>query len=159
MNEAAVLARAAELCKRFEGLSLKPYRCPAGVPTIGYGSTRYADGKRVTMSDPPISTKDADDLLLTTLRQEYLPGVLKASPNLAQHPEVCAAIVDFAYNLGVGQYRYSTLRQRVLDENWPAVITELNKWVFSGGKKLPGLITRRRVEAELVAAATTITKP
>lgn len=157
MNEEAVLTYAAELCRRFEGLSLKPYLCPAGVPTIGYGSTRYADGKRVSMSDKQISLRDADELLLTTLRQEYLPGVLSASPNLANYPEICAAIVDFAYNLGVSQYRYSTLRRRVEAEDWPSVVTELNKWVYGGGKKLDGLVKRRQAEAEIVARATTIT--
>lgn len=71
MSEQAI-AIAAGLCRRFEGLRLKPYMCPAGIPTIGYGSTRYADGKAVTLRDAPITAAQAEELLMATLRRDYL---------------------------------------------------------------------------------------
>jgi len=134
MSQGDALKMAAALIKQAEGLRLRPYRCPAGVPTIGYGSTRYADGKAVTLKDPAITQAQADELLMVTLQQEYLPGVLKASPTLADKPKALAAILDFAYNLGVAAYEKSTLR----------------KWIKAGGKVLPGLVARRDAEALLL---------
>lgn len=143
---------AATLCRQFEGLRLKPYLCPAGVPTVGYGSTRYADGRAVTLRDAPITMKQADELLRLTLRRDYLPGLLAASPVLAQNPQALGALGSFAYNLGLGAYRTSTLRKRVDAGDWAGARTELAKWVRGGGKVLPGLVARREAEADLVKA-------
>ena len=52
-----------ELIKQFEGFESKPYKCPAGIPTIGYGATFYPDGRKVTMNDSPINESQATDLL------------------------------------------------------------------------------------------------
>lgn len=149
MSEHA-LAIAAGLCRRFEGLRLKPYLCPAGVPTIGYGSTRYADGRAVTLKDMPITIAEADELLMATLRRDYLPGVLRLSPSLADKPQVLGAIVDFAYNLGVAKYGGSTLRKRINTGDMAGARAELAKWVRGGGKVLPGLVARRASEAALL---------
>lgn len=146
------LRLAADLCRRFEGLSLKPYPCPAGIPTIGYGSTRYADGRAVTLRDASITQAQAEDLLLLTLRRDYLPGVLKASPGLAARPGVLAAVVDFAYNLGLGHYEGSTLRKSIDAGDWAGAKVELGKWVRGGGRVLPGLVVRRAAEAALIGA-------
>jgi len=62
------------LIKHYEGLSLKPYLCPAKVPTIGYGSTTYHDGSKVLMGDPPITEAGAEQLLRDTL-QKFEQGV------------------------------------------------------------------------------------
>lgn len=151
-NQNEALNLAAGLCRQFEGLRLKPYLCPAGIPTIGYGSTRYADGRAVTLQDRPITAAQAEDLLLLTLRRDYLVGVLKASPGLIDHPKALAAALDFAYNLGVRSYVGSTLRKRVDAGDWPGARAELGKWVRGGGKVLPGLIARRAAEAKLMEA-------
>lgn len=137
---------AEKLCKHFEGLSLAPYFCPAGVPTIGYGSTFYEDGTRVTMDDPPITEERALRLLRITLEKEYLPGVLRASPNLIRYPEALGALTDFAYNLGVARYRASTLRKRVDEKDWEGAREEIVKWRLSNGKVLAGLVKRREAE-------------
>lgn len=147
-DEAVKLA--ADLCRRFEGLRLHPYLCPAGIATVGYGSTRYADGKAVTLRDAPITAAQADELLLLTLCRDYIPGVLKYSPGLSGHPKALAAIVDFAYNLGVERYAVSTLRRRIDAKDWAGARAELAKWVNGGGKKLPGLVARRNAEAALL---------
>ena len=149
MSEQA-LAIAAGLCRRFEGLRLKPYLCPSGVPTIGYGSTRYADGQTVTLRDAPITATQAEEQLMDTLRRDYLPGVLRLSPSLADKPQVLGAIVDFAYNLGVAKYGGSTLRKRIDAGDMVGARAELAKWVRGGGKVLPGLVARRAAEAALL---------
>ena len=141
---------AAGLCRQFEGLRLKPYLCPAGVPTIGYGSTQYADGRAVKLTDAPITAKQADELLRLTLRRDYLPGLLAASPVLAQSPQALGVLGDFAYNLGLGAYRASTLRKRVDSGDWPGAKVELRRWTKARGKELPGLVKRRDAEAQLL---------
>lgn len=144
------LSVAAALCRRFEGFRPKPYLCPAGVPTIGYGSTYYPDGRKVTLRDDPIAESVANSMLMHELRHTYLPGTLRACPNLALHPKRCNAIVDFAYNLGVGRLQTSTLRKRILAEDWEGAREQLKLWVRGGGKVLPGLVTRRKAEADLL---------
>jgi lysozyme len=144
------LSIARELCKRFEGFRAKPYICPAGVPTIGYGATYYPDGRRVTMADPPISQADAEALLDTQLRQEFLPAVLRLCPSLIAYPAALNATVDFAFNLGVGRLQTSTLRRRLNAKDWPGAAEQLRRWVRGGGKVLPGLVRRREAEAALL---------
>ena len=141
---------AVELCRKFEGFRSKPYLCPAGIPTIGYGSTYYADGRKVTLQDPPIDESSARALLVHELKNTYMPGVLRLCPSLARHPNALNAIVDFCYNLGVGRLQTSTLRRRLLAEDWDGAKEELNKWVRGGGKVLPGLVARRKAEAALL---------
>ena len=140
---------AAALCRHFEGFSSKPYICPAGYPTIGYGTVYKPDGTNVTMQDAPISRETAELWLMQELQSNYMAGVLKASPNLAAYPEVLAAMTDFAYNLGVGRYRASTLRRKITEENWDDAAEQLLLWVNAGGRKLPGLVRRRKAEIAL----------
>ena len=141
---------AATLCRPFEGLRLKPYICPAGYPTIGYGTVWKPDGTKVTREHPPITKETAEAWLLHELRHNYLAGVVKASPGLLASPKALGAMTDFAYNLGVARYRSSTLRRRVDVQDWPAAKEELMKWVRGGGKVLPGLVRRRQAEAALL---------
>jgi len=147
-NQALTLA--ANLCRFFEGFSSKPYICPAGYPTIGYGTVYKPDGTKVTMQDEPISKELANDWLMGELQNNYMTGVLKASPILIANERLLAAITDFAYNLGVGRYRASTLKRRVDSNDLLGVETELKKWVRGGGKTLPGLVKRRQAEIDLL---------
>jgi lysozyme len=67
---------------------------------------------------------------------------------LATEPEGrLAAIVDFTFNLGAGRLQTSTLRRRVNQRDWIAAATELRRWIYGGGKVLPGLVARRAAEA------------
>ena len=141
---------AADLCRQFEGLRLKPYICPAGYPTIGYGTVYKPGGDKVTMSDSPITKEIAEDWLIYEIENNYLPGILKASPLLINHPYVLGALIDFGYNLGIPRYRSSTLRKRVNDQDWDGACGELEKWVYGGGKKLPGLVKRREAEIKII---------
>ena len=141
---------AAELCKQFEGFRAKPYLCPAGIPTIGYGSTYYADGRKVTLQDAPISEPDAEKMLLHELEKTYLPGVLRQCPGLAADEKRLNAIVDFAYNLGVGRLQTSTLRRRINEQNWQEAAREILRWNRAGGRVLAGLTRRREAESKLL---------
>jgi lysozyme len=141
---------AADLCRHFEGFRSKPYICPAGYPTIGYGTVWKPDGTKVTMDDAPISKTQADEWLLSELRTNYAAGVLRASPRLIAQPKILGAIIDFSYNLGVARYRASTLRRKVDNQDWEAAKEQLMRWTRGGGKVLPGLVRRRQAEASLL---------
>lgn len=140
---------AAQLCRKFEGCYLRPYICPAGVATIGIGSTAYEDGTRVTLADPPITPERAEALLLWAIKHRYLPQVLRLCPAIPS-PEKAAALIDFTYNLGAGNLKASNLRRRANAQDWDAVPAELRKWVRGGGKVLQGLVIRREAEVALV---------
>jgi lysozyme len=150
----AVPKTAIELAKRFEGFERKvkrgteitaiPYICPAGFWTIGYGHLCDA-------AHPPI-TEGAAEIYLTRDLQTALVATLRYCPVLVTEPEGrLAAIVDFTFNLGAGRLQTSTLRRRVNQRDWPAAGTELRRWVYGGGKVLPGLVARRSAEAALIA--------
>lgn len=148
LNEIAV-AVAAALARRFEGLFLSPYLCPAGVPSIAYGATYYEDGTRVTLLDARITRERAEALLLWMVRTVYLPAVLRLCPRV-DSPGRLAALIDFAFNLGAGALKVSTLRRKINAGDWAAVPAELRKWVKGGGRMLPGLVTRRDAESALI---------
>ena len=143
---------AAALCKQFEGYRGKPYLCSAGVATIGYGSTYYADGRKVALTDAPMSEPDAAALLLQELHHTYLPGVLRQCPILLTDERKCNAIVDFVYNLGLGRLQTSTLKRKINASDWDAAQEQLMLWTKGGGRVLPGLVKRRAAESALLAA-------
>lgn len=150
------LELAAELCRRFEGYRAKPYLCPAGVATIGYGSTYYASGKKVTLQDPPMAEQEARMLLLHELLNTYAPGVIRQCPGLltlalqTNDWRKLNAIVDFAYNLGIGRLQTSTLKRKINAQDWAGAKEQLMLWTRGGGKVLPGLVKRRTAECALL---------
>jgi lysozyme len=148
VNLALAVEVAAALCQRFEGFYSRPYLCPAGVPTIGYGATYYETGERVTLRDAPITRERAELLLLWHVRTRYLPAVVRLCPGV-DTPDRLAALIDFSYNLGDGNLRASTLRRRVNAGEWSDVPAQLRKWNKAGGRVLAGLTRRREAEAAL----------
>jgi lysozyme len=147
---------AVELAKRFEGFHrvpkndpgrAHPYICPAGYWTIGYG--HLCDPKH-----PPITETEAEVYLARDL-QAALAATLRYCPVLAFETEGrLAAIVDFTFNLGAGRLQTSTLRRRVDQRDWVAAGQELRRWVYGGGKVLPGLVSRRVAESALLTGST-----
>ncbi len=129
------------LIKRFEGLRLKAYLCPAGKPTIGYGHT-----KDVKLGDV-ITEEEAEQLLLEDLivvENEINKHNLDINQNQFD------ALVSFVYNVGVGNFRTSTLLKKIkTDPNDKTIANEFKRWVYSNGKKPPGLVKRREEEAKL----------
>jgi lysozyme len=141
---------AASLCKQYEGFRSKPYLCPAGVATIGYGSTYYSDGRKVTMQDPPMDEPAASALLMYELQHTYLPGTLRNCPILATDNKRLNAVVDFCYNLGIGRLQTSTLKRKINAQDWEGAKEELKKWNKAGGKVLAGLDKRRKSECNFM---------
>ncbi len=150
------LEAAAELCRRFEGFRAKPYLCPAGIPTIGYGSTYYSDGRKVQLTDPPMTEVEARALLMAELEHTYAPGVKRLCPGLFADAVTTGdwgkfnAIVDFVYNLGIGRLQTSTLRRKINAKDWDGAKEQLMLWTRGGGKVLPGLVKRRQAECALI---------
>jgi lysozyme len=144
----------AQIVKRFEGLhkvatrtptvTVIPYVCPAGILTIGYGHTKNVKRGQV------ITLLEAEGLLQKDLKIA-VASALSLSPVLAVTSETkLLAIADFIFNLGAGRYKASTLRRRVNQQDWDEAAYELGRWVWGGGKKLPGLVARRAAEIALI---------
>lgn len=147
-----VIEIACELAKQYEGFRAKPYLCPAGIPTIGYGSTRYADNKKVTLQDKPITEADAEKLLVSCM-EHCLVEALIICPNLkAESNSRQAAIADFVYNLGSSRLASSTLKTKINEEKFDEVPEQLMRWVHAGAVILEGLKKRRATEAALWVA-------
>lgn len=144
------LAPAIDMIRAFEGFEAKPYLCPAGKATIGYGSTWRLDGSPVELTDPPMSEAQAVSLLEREVYGTALPGVLRLCPLTISQPGVLNALVDFTFNLGVGQLQTSTLRRKVNAQDWQGAREQLARWVRGGGRVLPGLVRRRAAEAALL---------
>ena len=80
----------------------------------------------------------------------YARATISLSPGLTGDDKRLCAIADFCYNLGTTRYKASTLRRRVNAQDWQGAKDELAKWVWGGGRKLPGLVARRKAEADLL---------
>lgn len=150
MREAADVAAA--LIKPFEGCHRRlpsglivPYICPAGVPTQGWGIVVPS------MNVPPITQEMADAIFEREL-PKYMAQAIALSPGLIKHPRRLGSVSSFIFNLGPTRYRSSTLRRRVNAEDWDAAADEMLKWVFGGGRRLPGLVRRREAEARVLRA-------
>jgi lysozyme len=120
-----------------------PYLCPAGFWTIGYGI--------LCQSNHPEITLDEGEAQLARALPSYVGHALRLSPGLyLEDDDRLTAIADFVFNLGPTRYAASTLRKRVAERRWASAKDELRKWVFGGGRKLPGLVLRREAEAALL---------
>ena len=148
MKISKIGSKGLEMIKSFEGLKLNPYLCSAGVPTIGYGTTRYPNSVRVTMNDRQITKEQADVFLKHDIRQFELAVDALCTDRLTQNQ--FDALVCFAYNLGATNLRNSTLRIKVnANPNDPTIRNEFMKWNKAGGLAIRGLTRRRQAEADL----------
>lgn len=130
-----------ELIKKFEGLRLEAYKCPAGKNTIGYGHTR---GVRIGQK----ITKDQAERFLAD-------DFLEAESEVARMVKVpltwnqLDALASFVFNLGAAKLLGSTLLKKLNSGDYKGAAAEFDKWVFANGVKLNGLIARRKAEREL----------
>jgi lysozyme len=133
-----------KLVRDSEGCKLTAYQCPAGIWTIGWGQTKgIKQGMTWTQNQAD------EDLIKTAL--EVLNRAIKYSPILATaNMEKQAAIADFIYNLGVGNYATSTLKKKVDVGDWVSAASEIKRWDKAAGKVLKGLTVRREKEAALL---------
>lgn len=136
-----ISTKGVELIKRYEGLSLTAYRCPAGVLTIGYGHTGGVKSGEV------ITKERAMELLLYDLKTvEVCIGT--ALPALTQSR--FDALCSFVYNVGCGRFLRSTLLKKIKTNPCDSSLRdEFRRWVNGGGKVLPGLVARREDEIKL----------
>ena len=128
------------LIKEFEGCKLKAYLCPAGVWTIGWGSTGPGIGPGLVWTQEQADERMYADAL------RFARATLALCPTLINHKGKWCAVSDLGYNVGEGALAASTLRRKVLAEDWEGALREFPKWVYGGGKVLPGLVRRRQAE-------------
>ena len=130
-----------QLIKDFEGLRLKAYLCPAGVPTIGWGHTR---GVRIGET---ITEAQASDYLV----EDIAPiEVLLNSQHINFRQEQFDALVSWIFNLGVNAFGGSTMLKYIRDNRSDEEITDqMVRWVNAGKKPLVGLKRRRIAEANM----------
>lgn len=131
-----------ELIKRYEGLRLQAYCCPAGVQTIGYGHTGadVTAGKEITLDE-------AEALLRSDLLEfeKRVQQIVTAPLTQGQFD----ALVSFAYNVGIGALQRSTLLRKLNSEDYAGASAEFPRWTKAGAIELPGLVKRRAAEREM----------
>lgn len=160
------VSKAIELIKSFEGIpdgdpstvNINPYLCPAGYWTIGWGHVVIdSHGKQIKgASNKPIAyavypngiTKNEAEILLTDDVRKFSVGIDNLIGIEISDTRFCA-LVSFAFNVGIGAFRDSTLL-KLLNQNEPdQVPTQLLRWTKANGKELAGLKRRREAEANL----------
>lgn len=143
MTRRSINREGLELVKQFEGCKLKAYVCPAGILTIGYGST----GKHVKPG-MVITQDQAEELLRSDLRR-FEDCVAEAAP--AATDNQFSAMVSFAFNVGCGAFEESTLLRMHRAGKYGSASAQFGRWTRGGGRVLPGLVRRRAAEAALYA--------
>ena len=130
------------LVQEFEGCRLDAYRCPAGIPTIGYGAT----GPDIRMG--MVWTQEQADARLVEDLARFADGVERlVEVDLSDNQ--FAAIVSFAFNVGLGALRDSTLLRKLNAGDYLGAADQLPRWNKGGGRVLPGLTRRRAAERDL----------
>ena len=153
-GDTAYLQTAANIIKEFEGFRAAPYKCAAGVWTIGYGTTYYPDGELVQPGDKPISKERATDFLERHIDHAIVPVLESTIPTWGlMNANQKAAIISFAYNLGAhfyGNSGFNTITKTLgKKENWDDVPTAMMLYVNPGSSFEAGLRRRRRAEGAL----------
>ena len=137
------MSYAIDIIKKYEGLSLKAYRCPAGIVTIGYGCTTYPDGTPVKMGDT-ITKEKAEALLLDYVINQIMPHLKDLALTSNQEAALCSLI----YNIGAPAFLKSKCYKAIKAKDWETVYKEW-EWTKAGGKTLKGLLKRRSEERYL----------
>jgi lysozyme len=137
----AVMALALPLTAHHEGLRLRAYLDPVGIPTICYGETKGVALGQVK------SKQECDDML--TARLGYFAYQVDKSVTVPMTAEMHAALASFAYNVGMGAFNKSTLLRKLNAGDYVGACNELPRWMFAGGKVWAGLVKRRAEERAL----------
>lgn len=133
--------KAIDLIKKYEGFSARPYKCPAGVLTIGYGRT-------IDVRPYEITTEEAETIWLDKY-VKTIAGQILALVNVELSNNQICALIDFVYNLGIGNFKSSTLLRKINQGDFSAAANEFLKWNKAGGIVLKGLENRRITERML----------
>jgi lysozyme len=134
-----------DLLKNFEGIELKAYLCPAGILTIGYGSTGQHVKPGMTITE-----REAETLLRSDLQR--FERCVEASVKVPLTDNQFAALVCFTFNVGEAAFKSSTLLKLLNQGDYEAVPAQLLRWNKAGGKVLNGLTRRREAEGALFLA-------
>ena len=129
--------------KKFEGLRLKAYKCPAGVQTIGYGHTRNYPFS----TNYKITEEQAEKFLYEDLKkfENSIKKLVKVPLSQCQFD----ALVSFTFNVGATNFKNSTLLKYLNNGEYSLAAEQFERWIYSNGKKLDGLQTRRKAEKEI----------
>lgn len=138
--------RGLDLIKSFEGKKLTAYVCPAGILTIGVGSTGPHVKKGMTITEA-----EAEALLREDL-ERFEAAVEKHTRGHATDNQF-DALVSFAFNVGTEALRTSTLLRKHMEGDYAGAAAQFARWNRGGGKVLAGLTRRRAAEAALYASA------
>lgn len=130
-----------DIIKKYEGCELKAYKCPAGVWTIGWGTTIYPDGKSVQEGDT-CTQNEADSLLLWYCTTYIKLPKGKFSDNQKQ------ALYSLIYNIGQTAFDKSDLKKEIELQHWGKAFKNWD-WISADGKEQKGLIKRRVEEMAL----------
>jgi lysozyme len=160
--------RGIHLMHQFEGYRDKPYLCPASLWTVGYGEVLYQDQIKLPVARKEGYTgmirkeyplRDADNRIWSkaeieerfkSLLGSFERGVLRLAPNLVGNQGLFDACVALSYNIGVGGFQRSTLRQRILrDEPLESIADGFMMYINPGSAFTKGLIRRRKAEVAL----------
>ena len=153
----------------FEGYRDKPYLCSAHMWTIGWGHVLYQNQIKLPVirkdgytgalrKEYPLRPEDnrvwSKDELVKIFKDDLVSferGVLRFAPNLdnPEHQHKFDACVAFAFNVGTGNFQRSTIRQKILREDWEGAADAFMVWTKAGGKVLQGLVRRRQAERAL----------
>lgn len=133
--------KAIDLIKKYEGFSARPYKCPAGVLTIGYGRT-------IDVRPYEITTEEAETIWLDKYVKTIADQILAIVKVELSNNQICA-LIDFVYNLGIGNFKSSTLLRKINQGDFSAAANEFLKWNKAGGIVLKGLENRRIAERML----------
>lgn len=134
------------MIKKFEGLRLKAYLCPAGLWTIGYGSTRI--NNRDVIESDTCTAEEAEALLVETVSRLKFSVRRMVKRELKQNEY--DALISFAYNVGLGNFQKSSMLILINASAPPNIIAlEFPRWNKSKGKILAGLVARRKEEMDL----------
>lgn len=143
-----------EMLAVFEGFRSAPYRDSVGVPTIGYGNTYYLDGRKVTMSDKPISKDEAKKLKIAVINKDFAPAVNRLLENQIKAGKITQnmfdALISLVYNIGVGALAKSSVINHLKNDDKQKSADAFLLWKNAGGK--PILLKRRQKEREVFLA-------
>lgn len=131
-----------DLIKHFEGFKPEPYVCAGGYLTIGYGHKLLPSDRFQTI------TEERAEILLRKDLSRFERAVIKYI-TIPLSNDQFDALISFTYNLGAAALQRSSLRQKVNYEEFEEASKEFNKWVYAGGKRLSGLVRRRKIESQL----------
>ena len=143
-----VSKEAIKLIRHHEGVRAKPYKCPAGLWTVGVGHL-IGDGKTLPKEWNKTFTNEEIDAILKRDLNRFELGVHKMLPNVPLRQHEFDAIISFCFNLGLGCFQRSTIRQALLRGDKTQAMESLVKYCRAGGKILRGLQLRRLDERAL----------